>query len=565
MSQWAPAVEDEVARGAQPGARSPTRLQGRRLQLARLVYAALLVFLLALFVARLPAQVRSLLLTGVGVRFTNDWMGETGLQVGDSVLRINGIPIRPWTWLTDIDRLRSDLGGARIILDVRGRDGETRAYRVAGDMRGLLEAGLSLDGYALYLTALDALLLLGFCVPALIIFSRKSDDWLALAISLILVMFAVLAANSLPEIPISASLLPLGRAVSGFIGLLYKVSSVLFFYVFPDGRFVPRWTRKLVPVAVVWGLLWQLPAPANPWGWPYFLGNILDVGLVATGLYAQAYRYRRVSGPQERQQTKWVLFGLAVGVVCLYAYRVPMGKLPLLQEPTAARFRFQVVGQTISYLGLLAIPLTLTLSILRYRLYDIDLILNRTLVYVPLTAILAGIAAACISLSQKLFASLTDQQSVAASVLTTLFVVAAMTPIRDRLQKLVDRHFKEIPDPARQLGSFATQLQARLFPVDPHEVTRSLLQEAVIAFGATGGAIALDGDSGHATRGWNGQAHLRVPLRSGEARLGLLSLGARRDGADYTDRDRRLLQEAARAAARAIEQDRVALPRNQDE
>ena len=94
------------------------------------------------------------------------------------------------------------------------------------------------------------------------------------------------------------------------------------------------------------------------------------------------------------------------------------------------------------------IPISLMIAILRYRLWGIDLLINRTLVYVPLTAILAGIFAACISLSQKLSAALTGQQSDAATVLTTLIVVAAFDPLKHGLQQLVDKRFKETPDAA---------------------------------------------------------------------------------------------------------------------
>jgi hypothetical protein len=481
----------------QPAAHSRTRLSGRQLRLARWIYVAGLVCLLALFLARLPIQLHSLASGRLGLQFTYGQAGEA-----------------------------------------------------------------SVNAFAMFLTLLDVFLVLGFCAPALLIFWRRSDDWLAMYASLVLVMFAIMAGSNTLRYVGFPSLLPLWLAGMGVMSFLYKVSALILLFIFPTGRFVPRWTRYLVPLDVIWAFIWGLPAPLSPWTWPYYLGNILDSAIYATGIYAQIYRYRRVSTLHERQQTKWVIFGMAVAFITLYAYKVPLAKFPMLQEPTPLRFRFQLIGQPLAYLALLSVPVTMTISILRYRLYDIDVILNRTLVYVPLTAIVAGIVAACISLSQKLFVSLTDQQSIAATVLTTLFVVAAFTPIKDRLQKAVDRHFKEAPDPGKRLTAFAGQVQARLFAADAAQMACRLLEESIIAFGATSGAVYLtdNGDLNlvRSTRTWQGQVHLSAPLRSGQGdtRLGQITLGARRNGSDYTGRDRALLESAAQAVALAIEQDR---------
>jgi hypothetical protein len=122
----------------------------------------------------------------------------------------------------------------------------------------------------------------------------------------------------------------------------------------------------------------------------------------------------------------------------------------------------QLVGLPLLYLALLTVPVTLTISILRYRLYDIDIIINRTLVYVPVTAIVAGLFTA----SQRLLVSLTAGPSLPATVLSTLMVAALLTPVKDRIQKRVDRHFKDAPNPSKKLNLFAEHVRSRLFAVD---------------------------------------------------------------------------------------------------
>ena len=126
----------------------------------------------------------------------------------------------------------------------------------------------------------------------------------------------------------------------------------------------------------------------------------------------------------------------------------------------------------------------------------------------------------------------------------------------------MDRYFKEIPDPGKKLRAFGEQVRARLFAVDEPQLARQLLEAAVLAFEAHGGAVALASTAGplpaHATRRWNGDALLSVPLQSAEgaARLGVLSLGRRRSDQGYSARDREVLQDAAQVVALAIEEDR---------
>jgi len=132
-----------------------------------------------------------------------------------------------------------------------------------------------------------------------------------------------------------------------------------------------------------------------------------------------------------------------------------------LAEPAACR-----ASASLWWLTLSIIPVTQSISILRHRLYDIDLIINRALVYGALTAILAGLYSGSISLFQKVFIALTGEKSDAAIVVTTLILASTFTPIKTRLQAVVDRRFRDTHDPLRRLTDFSERVETGIWVVD---------------------------------------------------------------------------------------------------
>ncbi len=416
-------------------------------------------------------------------------------------------------------------------------------------VQALQALGLSIDFFAAYQVALQIIAVLAYTAIAAVIFWRRSNDGMALLAAFTLLSFGSVAFGPLNALPDAKPIWWLPVAVVSYFG---QVCFGLLFYLFPNGRFAPRWTRWLAGAVVV---LW-IPSiffPNTPFA--LFTGaSVVFLGYVTSLIAVQVYRYRRVSNSVERQQTKWVVFGLAVGlggfIGALIFGNVLFPSLAQASGPS------QMVGNTLISGFLLLIPLSIGLAILRSRLWEIDLLINRTLVYVPLTGILAGLFAASITLSQRLFIALTGQQSDAATVLTTLIVVAAFDPIKTGLQHLVDRRFKEAPDPSKKLNAFGEQVQSVVQVIDARQVTRRLLDEAILAFDATGGAVYLqDGEHErllHRSGEWNGEASIHVSLENNGVRLGLLSLGPRRSGSEYLPEDRAALQLAADRVAQAV-------------
>lgn len=546
---------------------SRTELHGRRLMLVRLVYLALLLVAVGVFVVGLPMYYQSYTLGSIGAEIDFDHSGETlmspvpgqsaaeaGLQPGSVLLAIGTFQVKQWQPPADVVRRLYGPPGSSISLRVRERNNTERDLTITRDVRGIIGVGVSPETYALILTVFAAILFTGYVLPAMILFARKSDDWLAMFVSLTLVIVGGAAFEVYSNLNIFQPEFAVPLSVLQFI---FGFAPVVLFYVFPNGRFVPAWTWVIVPVAAIWAALWQLPPPYAPQNASIALSLILTYALYGGGIVTQIYRYRNVSGPIEQQQTKWVVLGMAVTIAGAFAYDLIGNLVPNLNEPTPTAFRFVLIGQGLESIALLALPIALTFSMLRYRLYDIDLILNRALVYVPLTAILAGLIAVASDLSKQAIVNLLGGQSDISLIVTTLIIVAAFDPIKDALQKTVDRYFR-VPEPAKQLRAFGDALEKRLFRRDEPELLQEFLEQAAGAFQTRRAAIYCDGTAKMATRLWDGNAQMRLPIANGESSSnhGELVLGKRENGAPYTEDDQELLTQISQTVARTIEQDR---------
>ncbi|MFQ6102587.1 MAG: hypothetical protein ACE5OS_15355, partial [Anaerolineae bacterium] len=251
----------------------------------------------------------------------------------------------------------------------------------------LRDAGLSLDFYAGFHVGVEIFSLVMHTLLAGLIFWRRSDDRMGLFVSLTLVMNGVFFSSS------GQALVKLYPSLTLLVNLSWAFATIPFvtlFYLFPDGRFVPRWTR-LLAVATVVGVLSAAfltggPLFYTPGPWSDMMYFLL-LGGIGVGLFAQVYRYRRVSGPAQRQQTKWVVFGLGATVLVLLTWTFGFELYPPPPGPT--RLFLNLFGAGALFPVILSFPLSLTIAILRYRLWDIDVLINRTMVYGALTGALA--------------------------------------------------------------------------------------------------------------------------------------------------------------------------------
>jgi hypothetical protein len=316
----------------------------------------------------------------------------------------------------------------------------------------LKELGLSAEFFAAYFIAIEvAFTALSAAIGALI-FWRRPEDRMALLVSLMLLTFG----GALPIPLFTLDLSPLWMASARAVSFVGAASAILFFYIFPDGHFVPRWSRWLWLASI--GVL--APTLLFPYSflslWQHPLLNALvSAGIVGALLLAQAYRYRRVSTLAQRQQTKWVVLGT---VAALGGYGAFTALDLLLQSALLA----SLLGNTALFVLMLLIPISIAVAILRYRLYDIDLVINRTLVYVTLTMLLALVYFGGVAATEAIFRALTgrEQQPQLAVVASTLVIAALFNPLRWRIQAFIDRRFYRSKYDARKtLEAFSAKLR----------------------------------------------------------------------------------------------------------
>ncbi len=247
-----------------------TRLQGARLVTARIVWAALVVLILAAYVSSLP-----------------DYLAQLQMVC-----------------------VHAPCAYGQISLSTQG---------------ALHTLGLEVGSYAVFSVVLALIIACSAWAVSGVIFWRKSDDWMALLVALLLVVGGTLYVVETEVTGQSAWRLP-----AQLLGLLTFVVYYLVFSLFPDGRLAPRWTRWLLVAFCTLLVIFSSLFP-NPFALPLWLSVSIEVvlfGFYASLVVGQIYRYRHVSGPVQRQQTKWVVYGLTVTVVLIVG-----GDLPVLLFP----------------------------------------------------------------------------------------------------------------------------------------------------------------------------------------------------------------------------------------
>ena len=308
--------------------------------------------------------------------------------------------------------------------------------------------GMTLPVYAVYNLALNLLIAMGFVTAGLLILWKAQGDW-----------FRWLAAFVLMFFPLG--LLDYILRVSGYgytfflIGSLLWPTFLLFLYLFPNGHAVPRWSRW--PMGVILGIhlffqsvglvRYRITLPQAFVQAVFSLGIFILLGLVLV-LVCQVYRYRKVSTPIERAQIKWFVAALAALVSTSVVQSLLTGQV--LQPGTG-------FGDDLNQIFNLLIPFSITVAILRYRLWDIDVIIRKTLVYATLTVLLALVYFGSVVLLQRVFSALTGvAQSPLVVVVSTLMIAALFTPLRRRIQNAIDRRFfRKKYDAQQVLAQFA--------------------------------------------------------------------------------------------------------------
>jgi hypothetical protein len=320
------------------------------------------------------------------------------------------------------------------------------------------------SAFSLFLQILTASVAL---VVGLLIFWRRRGDWSALATSLLLV---TLPQSNLAQSWATAE--PAWTVPLQVLGWVTASCLPAVFYTFPSGRFVPRWTRWL---AVAWVVLMAFDN-----FWPGLLQRVVGeeaLGLFFAGFFASfalalVVRYHWLSNDTERQQIKWVVFAAALGMGVFVLFTLAVN----LAEPRGGLWALLPAARPLAdffFMALLA--LSLGIAILRYRLWDIDVIINRALVYGVLTLALSAFYFGSVLVLQSGLRLVSGANTTLASVASTLLLAALFRPLRARVQTAIDRRFYRRKYNAGQvLTAFGVVLRGETY-ADIDQATESLL------------------------------------------------------------------------------------------
>lgn len=414
----------------------------------------------------------------------------------------------------------------------------------------LMRMGLGEDFIQRYVSILDLLTFSIFAGIGIALFLFKSNHRMALyTSSMLLFMGTALTrpADSLSAIPPSIRGIYLFSIAMGFALV------VLFLNMFPEGAFNPKWLRYPALLSALWPFIWYLlPAIGKSHlAWPPENQPILVALLIIGGAVgAQVYRYRRISNREQREQTRWFITGLLIGAAGFFGfvYVTPLlnpGVLVASQD----RLLYVLVGVPLLYLTMLAIPITLGISILRHQLWDVDVILNKTVVYIALTGILAGLYAATIKLFQAVFVTATGNESDFSIILTTLTLASVFTPIKNTLQAMVDRRFKEADKTEASRIMEEEEDLLNLTDQQRLEQCTDLLNRAVMALDASSGAIYWMGSADakllHSQGNWDGVEEARAPVHYRGKPLGWIAIGPPKSRVAYSANELEFLQKCA--------------------
>lgn len=361
---------------------------------------------------------------------------------------------------------------------------------LASDYREPLgQLGLSVRFLASYIMGFEVLFAVALIAFGVLLFARKSDDWMVLFVSFALLTFGL----SMSDFATSLRELHPGWHVPVLAHRALAWSSVVIsICLLPDGRFVPRWTKGFAVVSVLFTLSWIVsPPPTRKPDLKELSDLVAFLGLFAwfgTAALAQLQRLRGTQDKEQRRQTKWVVYGFAGMTLTLAAMWLPIILLPVLRTPGVPSLLWELLVVPVSLGSFALMPLTIGVSVARYHLWNIDRLVSRTLGYGVLTVLSAGIYAISVLVLGRVFRGLLGGLVPAGAVGTsdlaivssTLVVAASFNPLRRRIQVAVDRRFyRSQYDTKLALAEFGETVQQAFGLLDVSEAVLDVVEDTV--------------------------------------------------------------------------------------
>jgi len=411
--------------------------------------------------------------------------------------------------------------------------------------QALQNIGMTVDSFVRMIIAFDILIAIIYTVSAIVIFIRKPNDLFTIFVTTMLVTFG--AATFSGGIEGISKANPQLTLLTTTIEMFGNCAITAFLFIFPTGRFVPRWS---LAIFIGW-VIFQIPHQYAP-------NSALDLAASSSALYntvfavgilsgvaSQIYRYMRVSDPIEQQQTKWVVYGLAIGVS---GYIIARLLSILIPDPNGNGIGLTIGLSVFAILLMLLVPISISIAVLRYRLWDINPIINRTLVYGTLSALTIGLYVLVVGYFSSLF-----QNNIAnwiISFIATGVIAIIFEPLRERLQRGVNRlMYGERDDPTTVLTNLSRRLDAALAPDSVLQtIVETLAQTLRIPYAAVTLSYLDEAPRLISSFGLPPSESIHLPLTYQTERVGELILAPRAPSESFSTEDMKLINLIAQQA-----------------
>ncbi|MDX1995776.1 MAG: protein kinase [bacterium] len=297
----------------------------------------------------------------------------------------------------------------------------------------LKQLGVDSLFYALYLNAFNLIFMVAFTASAVFIFYHSSDNLAALLVSLSILLCGVSYSTSL------GTLISLGESWRLPVNLIKSAwwnVGVLCLFVFPTGRFTPRWLAVPALAWSLWMLLWPFFPQLDPFVWRERGSSLILIAFVAA-VIAQLYRYRYISDVVQRQQTRISLYVLTFVLVISLSYNSFVNLIPQLQQPGLPRLLFNMVTiPPFIFAPMFAIPFGLAVAILREKLWDLHRFFSISLFLSMFTAVLSMLYFWLVLALQQVIILLTDLPLSPLALIAPTLLLGTLLP---RLSRYVQQ------------------------------------------------------------------------------------------------------------------------------
>ena len=466
----------------------------------------------------------------------------------------------------DTLRLRSPSGAERdVVLASRG---STAAQQFRG-------TGVSRPAFDVAVHFFDVAILLILVPPAVLLFIRRRREIVPALLSMAFLIITGFATSAQPALASAGMSDELVQIIGGLFGWITLSLALI---IFPDGRFVPKWTVAallMIPMALLDFLVWHLS----------WLNNLLQVLFFLLAGIALVLRYRMVPAGPARQQLRWAFFGFFIGISLLIAV-LPFA---IAADPLVAGDPRWAVWLTVfvvpfAFVGLLSMALGLMVSVLKYRLYDADTVIGRSAAYGVLTIGFVALFAGTENLAQLIGERYFEHSiGIVAGAIGAAVAAAVVVPLHNRVHRWAERRFQKalirlregLPETVGDLresasvddlvGAVMTRVEAgvrstreavllrkngRWSVAGAHRVPLRQVREWRRGWTVPAGQVTLDRDRNDLVF----PLRVRLCVETGDEpqTIGWLLLGPRPDGSFFGRDEREALAHVAGPVARAI-------------